>query len=202
MQPALESVPGTDAEERQTRAITELLKTAYDARQFQKAVKTRREAEEQRAYFLAKQEELQVDAKAWHQARPDKADPDGVCRNQNFDHRWKRVTGLIEGADGRVWFSVEPDKAEPDWRNQNLDHCSKRLMDASNKTYAAEMRFAVERPRGDRYARWLAVIIANRARALFGSPLYGVTAALVSMAKGITIDWSDVRNWCRSPAAP
>jgi hypothetical protein len=163
---ALESVPGTNAEERQTCAITQLFETAYHATYSPKAVTTRREAEAQRDSFRMKAEMLRADARAWLEPGLDKAD-DGVLRDPIHDD------------------------------------CYGRLMEASvayeemaDETYATDIRFAVERHRADKYVRWSAVTIANRARALFGSPLYKITATLVSTAFGLTIEPRAVRHWC------
>jgi hypothetical protein len=169
--PALESVPGANAEERQTRAMTQLFKTAYDATHMPKRAVTRREAEEKRARLRAKAEELRADANWWLEAGPDKADPDGVWRSVYPDHYYDVLMEASEAYD-----------------------------EMADIGYATDMRFAVNRARGRSYARWLAATIAARARALFGKDLYGVTATLVSIASDLVVSRDTVKNWCRPPA--
>jgi hypothetical protein len=130
---------------------------------------TRREAEQKRRRFLAKAEELRSDAEMWLRDAP-ATTPNGL------------------------------------WRDYVPDECWRRLLDASQaykeiaaETYAADMRLACERDRTDGDTRWFAVIIANQCRELFGSPLYGITATVTSVAFGRKIEQHTVRKWCAPP---
>jgi hypothetical protein len=169
MHPALPSVPGADADERQANAMADLLNTATHAVLLPGTIITRREAEQKRSRFLAKAEELRVDAEMWLRDAPATA-PNGI------------------------------------WRDHVPDECWRRLMDASRaykeiaaETYVADVRYAGDRDRADGDVRWFALIIANRCRALFGSPLYGITATIASIALGQKIEQHTVRKWCAPP---
>jgi hypothetical protein len=165
--PALASVPGANAEERQIRALTQLFKTAYDATHSPRAVVSRRKVEEKPAELCARAKELRAVAEWWLEAGPDKADPDGVWRSQY-----------------------------PDYYYDVLLEASEALEEMAGKTYASDVRFAVDRVRGDGYTRWLAITVAKCARILFGKDLYGITAILVSIAVDRAISPSTVKNWC------
>jgi hypothetical protein len=99
-------------------------------------------------------------------------------------------------ADAEMWLRDAP-ATTPNglWREHVPEEYWRRLMAASN----AYMRFAVARKRADGDARWFALIIANRCRALFGSPLYGITATITSIALGQKIEQHTVRKWCTPP---
>jgi hypothetical protein len=61
-------------------------------------------------------------------------------------------------------------------------------------------RLVVERRRGDGHARCFAILLADRFRQLFGSPMYGLTATVVSVALRRQITNRAVREWCSTPS--
>jgi hypothetical protein len=61
-------------------------------------------------------------------------------------------------------------------------------------------RLVVERRRGDGQARCFAILLAGRFRQLFGSPMYGLTATVVSVALRRQITNRAVREWCSTPS--
>jgi hypothetical protein len=77
-----------------------------------------------------------------------------------------------------------------------------RLQDAADvyKEYAAERYWAnslmsLER-RHDGRARWVVLTISQKFRALFGSPMYGLTATITSVVLGRKVAPRTVRQWC------
>jgi hypothetical protein len=60
-------------------------------------------------------------------------------------------------------------------------------------------RMVVERDTGDAQARCFAILFAGQCRRLFGTPLYGVTAAIASVALGRTLTTRTVREWVNTP---
>jgi hypothetical protein len=82
------------------------------------------------------------------------------------------------------------------------DERYRRLLDAADvyKEYAAERYWAdslmsLER-RHDGRARWVALTIGEKFRALFGSPMYGLTATITSVVLGRKVAPRTVRQWC------
>jgi hypothetical protein len=169
MHPALPSVPGANAAERQDRAIADLLNTATHAALFPGTIITRREAEQKRSRFLAKADELRADAEMWLRDAP-ATSPNGIWRDHVPDECWRR-----------------------------LMDASRAYKEIAAESYSADMRHAVDRDRADGDVRWFAVIIANRCRALFGSSLYGITAIITSVALGQSIKPHTVQKWCTPP---
>jgi hypothetical protein len=66
---------------------------------------------------------------------------------------------------------------------------------AADWAAAAETRLVVERDTGDAQARCFAILFADQCRRLFGSPLYGVTATVASVALGRKLTTRVVRGW-------
>jgi hypothetical protein len=60
-------------------------------------------------------------------------------------------------------------------------------------------RMVVERDTGDAQARCFAILFAEQCRRLFGTPLYGVTAAIASVALGRALTTRTVRDWANTP---
>ena len=60
---------------------------------------------------------------------------------------------------------------------------------------AVETRLVVERDTGDAQARCFAILFADQCRRLFGSPLYGVTATVGSVALQRKLTTRAVRGW-------
>jgi hypothetical protein len=60
---------------------------------------------------------------------------------------------------------------------------------------ATRTRLVVERDTGDSQARCFAILFADQCRRIFGSPLYGVTATVASVALGRKLTARAVRNW-------
>ena len=56
------------------------------------------------------------------------------------------------------------------------------LREIAVEKFAIEMRTALNRDRGEGRGRWFALAIAEKCRALFRTPLYGVTATIASVA--------------------
>jgi hypothetical protein len=60
---------------------------------------------------------------------------------------------------------------------------------------AATTRLVVDRDTGDAQARCFAILFADQCRRLFGSPLYGVTATVTSVALGRKFSRRTIRGW-------
>ena len=73
------------------------------------------------------------------------------------------------------------------------------LEEYAGETRDFEMRTAVDRGRGEERARWFVLTIADAAKTLFGSPLYGLTATIASIAMEREIEPQTVRQWCATP---
>jgi hypothetical protein len=85
-------------------------------------------------------------------------------------------------------------------RLRDLDHAAQILESYASENLAFEMTTALKRDRGDGDIRWTALGLAETCRILFGSPLYGVTATIVSVALGRDIKARTLRQWCGHPA--
>jgi hypothetical protein len=59
----------------------------------------------------------------------------------------------------------------------------------------------VDRDTGDAQARCFCILFTRHCRQLFGSPLYGITAIVASVALGRNITQRAVREWCNSHPA-
>jgi hypothetical protein len=67
------------------------------------------------------------------------------------------------------------------------------------KNYAANLRAASDRNRGDATARGFARAVSAECRRLFSSPMYGLVAIIASVALGREIEPRTVRQWCARP---
>jgi hypothetical protein len=85
-------------------------------------------------------------------------------------------------------------------RHRDLNHAAQILESYAAENLVFEMETALERDRGDGDIRWVALGLAEVCRILFGSPLYGVTATIVSVALGRDINARTVRQWYAHPA--
>jgi hypothetical protein len=166
MHPASASVLAANEEERQGRAMAELLHYVVVATISPGTITTRSKAEQKRKRLLAKAEQLRADAETW-----------------------------LRNAPAAAPFELWSDDYGP-------DPCWRRLVDASQayeemaaESYAADMRFVLDRARGDGDVRWFALAVAHKCRALFGSPMYGITAILTSVALERKISQRSVREW-------
>jgi hypothetical protein len=72
----------------------------------------------------------------------------------------------------------------------------------ANKLQGKPLRFPIIRKRdhGDSADQWLALCITSYCRGYFGSPLYGVTAIVMSVILDREIAPRAVRQWCAHPA--
>jgi len=170
--PASASITAANAEERQGAAMVQLFHYVVMAAKWPGTITTRSKAERKRRRFLAKAEELRTDAERWQLDAPPTT-----------------PFGLWSDDDGP-------------------DECVRRLIDASQayeeiaaKAYAADMWLARDRGRADGDVQWFALAVADKFRALFGSPMYGLTATITSVALGREIDPHTVRHWCAHPPA-
>jgi hypothetical protein len=82
-------------------------------------------------------------------------------------------------------------------RYQKLQDAAQAYEDHANEIYAANMLVALER-RHDGRARWVALTIGNKFRALFGQPMYGQTATVASVVLGREIDSRTVQHWLQT----
>jgi hypothetical protein len=96
-----------------------------------------------------------------------------------------------------------------EWNNRNImvdERCrglkvaADFYVELANKIIMTEMPAALERDTGDRNERWFALAIASKCQSLFGSPMYGLTATITSVAFGREFDPRTVRQWCTRPA--
>jgi hypothetical protein len=71
---------------------------------------------------------------------------------------------------------------------------------ATDWAAAAKTRLAVDRDTGDAQARCLAILFADQCRTLFGSPLYGVTSIVASVAIGRKLSRRTIRGWVSTPS--
>jgi hypothetical protein len=78
------------------------------------------------------------------------------------------------------------------------DH-ARNLEEQLSKMEASPL--VVERDTGDAQARCFCILFAGRCRQLFGSPLYGITAIVASVALGREITDRAAREWCNSHPA-
>jgi hypothetical protein len=85
-------------------------------------------------------------------------------------------------------------------RLRDLHHAAQILESYAAENLAFEMKTALKRDRGGGDIRWTALSLAETCHILFGSPLYGVTATIVSVALGRDINARTVRQWCAHPA--
>ena len=169
----LASISGANAEERQGEAMAELFHYVVMVSIYPGSITTRSKAEQKRHRFLAKAEELRTDAERWLREVPPTT-PFGV-------------------------FMDLPDA----WCYRRLVDASQAYEEIAAKTYAADMWLACDRARADGDVQWVALAVADKFRALFGSPMYGLTATIASVVLGREIDSHTVRHWCAAqPPAP
>jgi hypothetical protein len=71
---------------------------------------------------------------------------------------------------------------------------------ATSWSAAAATRLVVARDSGDAQARCFAILFADQCRHLFGSPLYGVTAQVASVAIGRRFTERRIRGWVCTPS--
>ena len=77
----------------------------------------------------------------------------------------------------------------------------RKLEDAADayREYARSVntaRFSMPEREHDGRAHWVALTIGDKLRALFGSPMYRLTATIASVVLGREIDPRTVRQWC------
>jgi hypothetical protein len=171
LHPALESAmtPAViDAKERQTAAMFELFLTALNCRNHLcgGGFTTRAEAEKQRRRYLAKADELEHDALTI-MVQHLPAD-NGLHCNLYSAGRSALVEALQTGAKAYRQFTHVLYQALPSMPERNRDG----------------------------RARLVAVTIGNKFRALFGQPMYGLTATITSVVLNRRIDPRTVRHWC------
>jgi hypothetical protein len=65
---------------------------------------------------------------------------------------------------------------------------------------AASARLVVDRDTGDAQGRCFAILFADQCRRFFGSPLYGVTAEVASVAIGRPFTRRMIRGWVSTPS--
>jgi hypothetical protein len=71
---------------------------------------------------------------------------------------------------------------------------------ATSWAAAAATRLVVERDSGDAQGRCFAILFADQCRHLFGSPLYGMTAVVASVAIGRRFTQRRIRGWVCTPS--
>lgn len=75
------------------------------------------------------------------------------------------------------------------------------LKEYADETLTIELRTARDRGHGEGKARWFALAVTKKCRALFGAPLYGVSATITSVALNRSVKPRTVRQWyARHPA--
>jgi hypothetical protein len=75
------------------------------------------------------------------------------------------------------------------------DDAREQLSKAATWAKAVSSRLIVERDTGDAQAQCFAIMFADQCRQLFGSPLYGVTATVASVALGRPFNRRQIRDW-------
>jgi hypothetical protein len=161
-------------EARQRAAMLELFKTVLECRDYlcRATTTTRGKAEQQRRRYLARANELERDARTM-------------------------LTQRLSAKRSLPGSELADEKRRELWQ---------RLEDASEayKEYAGAIRraqfFMPEREHDGR-ARWIALTIGDKFRALFGSPMYGLTATLTSVVLGRRIEPRTARHWCAPPCS-
>jgi hypothetical protein len=88
-----------------------------------------------------------------------------------------------------------------DKRRRRLAAAADAYQEIAAATFAADMKAALERDSGDASARWYARSVARQCDRLFGSPLYGLTAIITSVAWDRKIAPQSVRQWCKLPCS-
>jgi len=167
MYPASATVAAATAEERQDKAMVALFNYAIAATLWPGTIITRGKAEEKRRRFLAKAEALQADAEIW-----------------------------LRDAPADTAFGLWSSDCGPDKHWLRLMAASQAYREMGAETYAADTRVVLDRARGDGDIRWFALAIASKCQELFGSPLYGTTATIASVALGRKVERRSVREWC------
>jgi hypothetical protein len=106
----------------------------------------------------------------------------------------------------RVWAELRK-KTRP---TRTIYHLPKKTGDLDDATaqheralgsllyFAVKSRLIVKRDTGDAQARCFAILFAEQCRQLFGSPLYGITATVASVALGRTFSLEKIREWVAS----
>jgi hypothetical protein len=153
----------------QDAAIIELFNLVLVCRKRHFTATTRGKVEQQRRRYLAKAEELQDDAVTiMTQSLP--------CRGldfstlEQFEQRSEVRQRLMRAATAYEEYA--------------------RALDATKC-------FILEREH-DSVARQLALVISDQFRALFGSPMYGLTAKITSVVLGRPINSRQTEQWCAS----
>jgi hypothetical protein len=88
-----------------------------------------------------------------------------------------------------------------DERCRRLRAAADAYRELAAETVMTEMPAALERESGDLKERWFARAIASKCKTLFGSPMYGLTAIITSVAFGREINPRTVRQWVGPPCS-
>ena len=144
-----------DASKRQDEAMVELFDAARACQQRHRVTMTRREAEQERDYYLTEAQGL----------------------------RLKATTMLTDPASQRHK------------RHRRLLEAAQTCEDYAHETYRTAVAMSLDRKHDGR-ARWVALIIANKFRELFGSPMYTLTATITSVVLGRNVSPHRIRQWC------
>jgi hypothetical protein len=158
------------ADEWQDEAMASLLQAALTYALNCGTTLTREQAEQDRLRYLDMARQLRVDASRLW------VNPNRMNASDRR-HLLMSAAGAYEGAAARI-----ADQLESGVRRQ------------------WDSPVIRERNRGKHADQWLARNIATECRWRFGSPLYGVTAIIVSAISGRKIAPRTVREWCSRPA--
>jgi hypothetical protein len=169
----------TNAEERQGVTLTKLLNAVLRYVAQPGVTSTRRKVEQRRSHNLKMAKQLRIDANA---LRVDKSDA-----------RWRYVLRPDESGKRRCRLIAAAETYEECAKNDEEDL-------QIEGCYFWHGPLILDRDRGDPADRWLACAISSTCRTLFSSPMYGITATIMSVALGRTITPRAVRQWCAHSA--
>jgi hypothetical protein len=155
-----------NAEERQGVAMAKLLTAALQFAARPEATSTRRKIERIRKHHLEMERQLRADA-----LRVD--EPDERCRLMAAAETYEELAKSVEGPQHGGAHEAGP---------------------ARRGKYYWPWPMIFDRDRGDPADRWLACAISYTCRALFCSPMYGITSIIMSVILGREITPRAVRQ--------
>ena len=80
-------------------------------------------------------------------------------------------------------------------RREKLRAAANTYLDIAMETFEADMKVALVRDVGDHIERWLARALTETCRNLFGQPMYGQVAKIVTVIRDREITMDMVRHW-------
>jgi hypothetical protein len=163
--------PVNEEEERQGVAMAKLLTAAVQFASRPGATSTRRKIERIRKHHLEMARQLRADA-----LRVD--EPDERCRLIAAAETYEELAKSVEGPQHGGAHEAGP---------------------AGRGKYYWPWPMIFDRDRGDPADRWLACAISYTCRALFCSPMYGITAIIMSVVLGREISPRAVRQMVQRP---